>query len=310
MALLSQRTIANPIRRLTNVAEQIRGGDLDAQAKVESRDEIGTLATTFNNMTSQLRRTLLQVRKEKRRADDLLEVVIPIGVELTTEKDFNRLLEKMLLEAKNFCRADSGLLYLLTDHNTLNHAIVRNDSLNMIMGGTSNIAVSVPDLAMVGPDGSVQRGNVAVKTAIDGVSINLSEGQGIEAYQASLGEDPCLKGYAVKSLLSIPLRNPEKVLGVMLLINPQDAETKNVIPFDANLQQMMESFSSLAVAALEAYIREQALRAEVAQLRIEIDKAKQQKAVDEIVDTDFFRNLEAKARSMRNRSRGTSGSPA
>ena len=61
---------------------------MQAQAEVESGDEIGTLAETFNNMTGQLRQTLLQVRKEKKRADDLLEVVIPIGVDLISSLKF------------------------------------------------------------------------------------------------------------------------------------------------------------------------------------------------------------------------------
>ena len=44
LALLIQRSISGPVRRLTSVAEQIRGGDLNARAVVESGDEIGTLA--------------------------------------------------------------------------------------------------------------------------------------------------------------------------------------------------------------------------------------------------------------------------
>jgi hypothetical protein len=73
---------------------------------------------------------------------------------------------------------------------------------------------------------------------------------------------------------------------------------------------MMESFSSLAVAALESYIREQALRQEIQQLRIEIDEARRQQQVSEIVDTDFFQDLRSKARDLRRRGRrGESNSP-
>jgi len=64
---------------------------------------------------------------------------------------------------------------------------------------------------------------------------------------------------------------------------------------------MMESFSSLAVAALEAYIREQSLRQEIRQLRIEIDEVKRQQQVSEIVESDFFQDLQARARAMRGR---------
>jgi hypothetical protein len=47
--------------------------------------------------------------------------------------------------------------------------------------------------------------------------------------------------------------------------------------------------------------REEALKKQVQELRIEIDEAKQMSHVEEIVETDFFRDLQAKARSMRER---------
>jgi CHASE3 domain sensor protein len=307
MAGLSRTTIANPIRRLTGIAEQIRQGDLDARAAVESSDEIGLLGSTFNEMTSQLQSTLVQVRKEKKRADDLLEVVIPIGVELTTEKDFNRLLEKMLLEAKNFCKADTGILYLVSEENSLRYTIVRSDSKSVALGGTTGNTIAYQPISLLqSPEDD--RTHIAVQTALNGSTINISSaeqyqlGYAITEQESQHFQPPLWQDYPVQTMLAIPLKNSdEKVLGVMQLINATDLESGQVNLFDANLQQMMESFSSLAVAALEAYIREQALRVEVAQLRIEIDKAKQQRQVEEIIDTDFFRELQTKAETMRQR---------
>jgi len=104
------------------------------------------------------------------------------------------------------------------------------------------------------------------------------------------------------SCLAIPLKNSaNQVLGVMQLINAQDPESGHFIPFDQNLQRMMESFSSLAVAALEAYTREQNLRQQIQQLRIEIDEVKRQKQVSEIVESDFFQHLQNRARALRER---------
>ena len=108
MAYLFRQNIAGPVRRLTAVAEQVRGGDLLRAGRDQSGDEIGTLAETFNNMTKQIQYMLVHLRIEKKRADDLLDVVIPIGVALPSEKDFNRLLEKILSEARSFCNADAG----------------------------------------------------------------------------------------------------------------------------------------------------------------------------------------------------------
>jgi CHASE3 domain sensor protein len=292
LAFVLRTSIAGPVRRLTAVSERIRMGDLDAQAEVESSDEIGTLAETFNSMTTQLRTTLLQVRKEKHRADNLLEVVIPIGIELASEKDFNRLLEKMLLEAKTFCHADAGTLYLLNAERELEFVIVRNDSRHLAFGGTTDTKVPYAPLPLDkelvdAPDYQ----QIAVWVASEGRSTNMAD------YDTEGLTD---EDYAVKSILSLPLKNAQgDVIGVLQLLNAQDPETGAIIPFDGNLQQMMESFSSLAVAALEAYIREQSLHREIQQLRIEIDEAKKERQVAEITETDYFQTLRDRARSLR-----------
>ncbi len=59
----------------------------------------------------------------------------------------------------------------------------------------------------------------------------------------------------------------------------------------------------------KVYHREQTLKRQVEELRIEIDEVKRQKQVGEIVDTDFFRDLQDKADQLRARRRasGTEG---
>ena len=54
MHFLSKR-ITNPIKHLTSHADKIAHGDLDQDIPVESRDEIGKLAASFNNMSRALR---------------------------------------------------------------------------------------------------------------------------------------------------------------------------------------------------------------------------------------------------------------
>jgi GAF domain-containing protein/HAMP domain-containing protein len=66
-ALFIAQTLSGPIVRLTQVAEAVAGGDIDIQAKAESRDEIGVLASAFNTMTAQLRNFIATL--EQRVAD-------------------------------------------------------------------------------------------------------------------------------------------------------------------------------------------------------------------------------------------------
>ncbi len=56
-----------------------------------------------------------------------------------------------------------------------------------------------------------------------------------------------------------------------------------------------------SIMAAKVYQREQTLRKQVEELRIEIDEAKKQRQVSEIADTDFFRELQNKAQNMRKR---------
>ncbi|MBN1991084.1 MAG: HAMP domain-containing protein [Anaerolineae bacterium] len=56
--------------------------------------------------------------------------------------------------------------------------------------------------------------------------------------------------------------------------------------------------------ARKVYSREQRLKKQVQELRIEIDDLRRKEEVEKIVDTDFFRDLQSKARHMRRRQRG------
>lgn len=57
LALNLRRQITNPIKRLIQATTQITNGNLDTRAVVESRDEIGALAATFNQMTDSLKQS-------------------------------------------------------------------------------------------------------------------------------------------------------------------------------------------------------------------------------------------------------------
>jgi GAF domain-containing protein len=243
-----------------------------------------------------------ELDKEHRRTDELLHVVIPIGVALSTEQDFDRLLERIILEARSFCNADGGTLYLRTPDDHLKFVVMSNASLAITLGGIHDHDSPFPPLPMYdAATGEPNNHNVACYVALSGASASIADVYQAEGFNFSGAMDFDRKtGYRTRSCLAIPLKNSfGRVLGVLQLINAQDPATGQIIPFDPYLQEMMESFSLLAAAALEAYNREQDLKEQIEKLRIEIDEVKRQKLVSEIVDTDFVRDLQAKADVMR-----------
>ena len=267
---------------------------------------IGGLTLMSLYITGQLRSILIQLGVQKRRADGLLDIVIPIGVNLASEKKFEKLLESMLVEAKNFCNADAGTLYL-KKNDTLEFAVVRNDSLKIMMGGTSGTPVTLPPVKLLDEEGNPNRKNVAAYAALTGEIINIEDAYEDKKFDFSgTREFDQRTGYVSSSFLTIPLKDSQgNVQGVLQLLNALNHAEKTIIPFDANLQQLMNSFSSLASAALEGYIQEQKLRNEIRELRIEIDHVKRDKQVAEITDSDYFKQLQQKAQEMKSKGSNT-----
>jgi PAS domain S-box-containing protein len=59
--------IASPVVRLKNAAEEIAGGNLDVKVDIDSRDEIGRLASSFNNMAALRKKSEESLRSSEER---------------------------------------------------------------------------------------------------------------------------------------------------------------------------------------------------------------------------------------------------
>jgi nitrogen fixation/metabolism regulation signal transduction histidine kinase len=57
------RLIINPLYSLVNTSQAIAGGDLKQRTGISSNDEIGTLANTFDEMTSRLQERTLELER-------------------------------------------------------------------------------------------------------------------------------------------------------------------------------------------------------------------------------------------------------
>ena len=246
-----------------------------------------------------------RIEREKRLADDLLNVVIPIGVALSAEKDFHRLLEMILLEAKRLCNADGGTLYLRTPDDQLKFMALRNDTLAIRMGGSKDAALDIPfpSLNMYDPKTrEPNHKNIATHVALTCASIRIDDAYSSTDdfdFSGTIAFDK-QSNYRSTSVMAAPLKNVDGgSIGVLQLINAKDPTSGKVIPFDPSLQSMIESLSTLATVALEAYKREESLRKQIEQLRIEIDEVRRRAQVAEVTQTDQFQELKRRAKALR-----------
>ncbi len=185
---------------------------------------------------------------------ELYRRLIDIGIALSAERDTNRLMETILLEAKNIGNADGGTLYIRTDDDKLKFEIMRTDSLKIAMGGTTGKPITFPPLAMFDPEtGAANHRNVATHAAVAGASINIPDAYEAKDFDfAGTRKFDAGTGYRSKSFLTVPLKNSQNtVIGVLQLINARDRATGEVIPFGAGVQPVIEALASQAAVALD-----------------------------------------------------------
>lgn len=109
------QALSQPIARLTAVASQLAEGDLTVRAPVNSRDEIGMLATTFNQMTSQLRGTLANMEEQVTARTRDLELAVDVGRSVSRVRNLNDLLNEAVELIRERFNLYYAQVYLLDD---------------------------------------------------------------------------------------------------------------------------------------------------------------------------------------------------
>jgi len=175
-----------------------------------------------------------------------------IGLALSKEKDMDKLLEMILLEAKRISNADGGTLYMMTDDQRLKFSIMITDSLNIHMGGTSGKEIPFYPVKLYMDDGQPNKTMIAANAGLTGDTINIPDAYKAKGFDFSGTKAFDEKtGYRSKSFLTVPLKNHEdEIIGVLQLLNAQDIKTKKVISFSDSVQKSVEALSSQAAVAI------------------------------------------------------------
>jgi len=175
-----------------------------------------------------------------------------IGLALSKERDMDKLLEMILLEAKRIANSDGGTLYMMTDDQRLKFEIIMTDSLNFHMGGTSGEDIPFYPVKLYTDEGEENKSMIAAYVAITGETVNLPDAykaKGFDFSGTKMFDEKT--GYRSKSFLTVPLKNHEdEIIGVLQLLNAQTQKAKKIISFGADVQQMVEALASQAAVAI------------------------------------------------------------
>ncbi len=163
----------------------------------------------------------------------LLKRLIQVGIALTSERNMDALLDRILLEARSFTGAEAGSLYLVETDGALRFCVVQNDaiSIEQVRGAPQ---VSPRSIA-----GYVARG---------GRSVNVADAYALPA-EAEFEFNNWFDrqtGYRTRSVLALPMTNPDgRVLGVVQLINARGDG------FDPRHEELVLALASQAAVAVE-----------------------------------------------------------
>jgi HD-GYP domain-containing protein (c-di-GMP phosphodiesterase class II) len=180
-----------------------------------------------------------------------LEYLNAIGIALSQERDIDKLLETILIAAKNLTHADGGTLYRLID-DKLQFEIVRTDSLSIAMGGSSGNPVPFLPIPLHQEDGKPNYTMIAAYAALTHKTVNVADAYTEEGFDFSGTRNFDKRtGYRSTSFLTVPMRNHDgDLIGVLQLLNATDPASGCVVTFGEEDQRLAESLASQAAIAL------------------------------------------------------------
>jgi HD-GYP domain-containing protein (c-di-GMP phosphodiesterase class II) len=176
-----------------------------------------------------------------------------IGIALSRERDVPKLLETILTAAKSLLNADGGTLYRLDeDSQHLHFEVLRNDSLQLHMGGATGAPIPFPPIPLYDPTGRPNTSMVVTYAVLNDTTVTVDDAYADQDFDFSgTHRFDQRTGYRSRSFLTVPMKNHEgRIIGVFQLINALDPETGQVRTFSLADRQLAESLASQAAIAL------------------------------------------------------------
>lgn len=213
-------------------------------------DEISnTAAPRLDRMIRAIRMQQVLEREAQQSTFDLkkvrarLEKLVENGILLGRERDRHKLLRHILVGAQELTHCAAGTVYLKTKHESLYFAIRTNED-------------ELPsfEMPLYDPKTGEPRDNyVSIWVAINNKSVVIDDVYTETRFDLSgtkkFSEE---SGFRTISMLTVPMSPREgHVIGVLQLLNAQDPETGEIIPFQRDIVDFVEALATQSAVALE-----------------------------------------------------------
>ncbi len=236
-AIFLAQVLAAPIQRLTATAVQVREGNLNTQARVDSRDEIGVLAGTFNEMTARLRQTIGGLEQTVAERTRELTLAGAVGRTLSEVRDP----EQLLRTAVELIRSSFDLYY------TQIYLVDASGRNLMLRAGSGQVGA---ELLRRGHRLAIGPGSINGRAASEREAVIVEDTQQSEFFRPN----PMLPD--TRSEMAVPLSVGERVVGVLDM-----QSTRPGVLSEVKLPAFQALAGQLAVAVDNASLFEQTQQA-------------------------------------------------
>ncbi len=190
------RYITNPILHLVGIAKKIGKGDLTQRAQVEGKDEIGLLASTLNKMSSSIEERTEELKDKI----EELTVLYQSSRELKNSLDLQSIYESVTkIFSQSFKVSTLLLLELDKNEDFLTVCVAR-------CSGESGVKELIGKKILNLPEFQIHE------------SIKLPVDQDLNLQSRNLNDEPV----SIQSPLLIPLRTKGRLLGLIVLSDPEE----------------------------------------------------------------------------------------
>ena len=203
----------------------------------------------------QLEEALARKNEDLKQKSQDLSALNGIGIQLSAERNIEKLLALILSKSREITSADAGSLYLVKRADEGNGA---RDQLEFILPQNDTLGVGQFERVTMPLDESSLAGYTALTGTVQNVpdTYELPEGSaGSRAFDER-------SGYRTKSMLVVPMRDHKnEVIGVVQLINkkrsreavlrPLSLVDEIVVPFSKTDEELVSSLASQAAVAFE-----------------------------------------------------------
>ena len=239
---ISMKRITNPIKILTNAAKKVTSGVIDTQVDITSDDEIGVLARTFNEMTSELKSTKDELQKYTEHLEEEVklktkevqesEAALKRLMKGTAKSTGKQFFENLILTVTEMMECRWGILGEIIDDKSINTLAWCEDK---------RIKKSI-DFPLQG-------------TPFE--DLEDSSFRAITKVREQYPDDKLLKKFGVESYFGLPFSGSNgKAIGVLNILHDKDLKPPKYV------EEIVSVFAERAAAELER------LRAEEAKERL------------------------------------------